>query len=65
MRVNTLRADPATVVAEIPGAVPLPDLPAGLRLPGDTPVERLPAFREGRLEVQDGGSQRVTRAAGA
>ncbi len=65
VRVNTLKADPATVAAEIPGAVPLPDLPAGLRLPGDTPVERLPAFREGRLEVQDAGSQRVTQAAGA
>lgn len=65
VRVNTLKADPAPVAATVPGAVPLPGLPAGLRMPGDTPVEQLPAFREGLLEVQDAGSQRVTLAAGA
>ena len=65
IRVNRLKADPALVAAEIPGAEPLPHLPDGLRLPADTPVEQLPAFREGRIEVQDAGSQWVTRAAGA
>lgn len=64
VRVNTLKADPATVAAEIPGAAPLPFAPDGLRLPGDTPVEQLAAFREGRLEVQDAGSQLVSLAAG-
>jgi 16S rRNA (cytosine967-C5)-methyltransferase len=65
IRVNRLKADPAVIAAEIPGAVPLPCAPDGLRLPSDTPVERLPAFREGALEVQDGGSQAVSLAAGA
>ena len=64
IRVNRLKAEPALVAAEIPGAVPLPHLPDGLRLPADTPVEQLPAFREGHIEVQDAGSQWVTRAAG-
>ena len=33
IRVNTLKADPAAIQAEIPGAVPLPCLSAGLRVP--------------------------------
>ncbi|MGK6355054.1 RsmB/NOP family class I SAM-dependent RNA methyltransferase [Sphingomonas sp. DT-207] len=65
IRVNRLKADPAVIAAEIPGAVPLPCAPDGLRLPSDTPVERLPAFQEGALEVQDCGSQAVSLAAGA
>ncbi|MBO9623016.1 MAG: RsmB/NOP family class I SAM-dependent RNA methyltransferase [Sphingomonas sp.] len=65
VRINRLKADPAPIAAGIPGAVPLPCIPDGLRLPSDTPVEQLPAFREGKLEVQDAGSQAVTLAAGA
>jgi 16S rRNA (cytosine967-C5)-methyltransferase len=65
VRVNRLRADPAMVAAEIPGAVPLPCAPDGIRLPSDTQVDRLPAFRDGQLEVQDAGSQAVALAAGA
>ena len=65
IRVNTLKADPATVQAQIPGSVPLPCLPAGLRIPSDTPVDRLPAYKDGQLEVQDAGSQFVSLAAGA
>lgn len=64
IRVNTLKADPAAIQAEIPGAVPLPCLPAGLRVPSDAAVEQLPAYKEGRLEVQDAGSQFVSLAAG-
>jgi len=63
-RVNTLKADPAAIQAGISGAVPLPCLPAGLRLPSDTPVEQLPAYKDGQLEVQDAGSQFVSLAAG-
>lgn len=65
VRVNTLKADPAAMVAAIPGAVPLAYLPAGLRVLADTPVEQLPDFKDGRLEVQDAGSQLVSLAAGA
>ncbi len=63
VRVNTLKADPAAIAAEVPGAVRLPHLPAGLRFPADTPVERLPAYQAGQLEVQDAGSQVVSLAA--
>lgn len=52
VRVNPLRpADP-------PEGVPL-RIPGGLRLPTGTPIEALPAFREGGIEVQDEGSQIV------
>jgi 16S rRNA (cytosine967-C5)-methyltransferase len=65
LRVNRLKADAAAIAASIPGAVPLPYLADGLRLPGDTQVERLPAFADGQIEVQDAGSQMVALAAGA
>lgn len=64
VRVNTLKADPARIQAEISGSVPLPCLPAGLRVPSDTPIEQLPAYKDGELEVQDAGSQFVSLAAG-
>ncbi len=64
IRVNTLKVDPATIQAEIPGSIPLPHLPAGLRAPSDTPVEQLPAYKDGQFEVQDAGSQFVSLAAG-
>ena len=65
VRVNTLKATREQVAAEIPGAEPLDFAPDALRLPADTQVDRLPAAREGRVEVQDAGSQLVARAAGA
>ncbi len=64
IRVNTLKADPAVIQAEIPGSAPLPCLPAGLRAPSDAPIEQLPAYKDGQLEVQDAGSQFVSLAAG-
>lgn len=65
LRVNRLRADPTTMTALLPDAVPLPGLADGLRLAADTPVERLDAYADGWFEVQDAGSQMVTLAAGA
>jgi 16S rRNA (cytosine967-C5)-methyltransferase len=65
IRVNRLKADPAAVAAAIPGAEPIAHLAEGLRLPPDTAVEKLPAFRDGQFEVQDAGSQLVTLAADA
>jgi 16S rRNA (cytosine967-C5)-methyltransferase len=61
LRVNRLKTD----AAELDDAVPIPHLAEGLRLPPDTSVERLPAFLEGRFEVQDAGSQFVALAGGA
>ena len=65
IRVNRLKADPAQLVAEIPGAERLDVVPDALRLLPDTKIEQLPAFNKGEIEVQDAGSQLVTLAAGA
>lgn len=65
VRVNRVSFSLELLAAQIPGAEPIAHLPDALRLPADTPVERLPAFAEGAFEVQDAGSQAVTLAAGA
>jgi 16S rRNA (cytosine967-C5)-methyltransferase len=64
VRVNRLKADVAQVQAEI-GGEPLVFAPDALRLGTDAPVEPMPAWREGRIEVQDAGSQLVGSIAGA
>jgi 16S rRNA (cytosine967-C5)-methyltransferase len=65
VRINTLKAEPVAIARAIPGAAPLSGLTAGLRLAPDTSVEQLAEYRDGQLEVQDAGSQRVSLAAGA
>jgi 16S rRNA (cytosine967-C5)-methyltransferase len=65
LRVNRLKADPAQLVAEIPGAERLDFVPDALRLPPDTRIDALPAYNQGEIEVQDAGSQLVTLAAQA
>ena len=55
IRVNSLKADRETLELPIAG---LPLLaPQGLRLPYGTQVEQWDAYQDGRIEVQDGGSQ--------
>jgi 16S rRNA (cytosine967-C5)-methyltransferase len=61
VRINRL----ASGDVAIDGAVPTPHAPDGLRLPTGTQVDALPAWREGRIEVQDEGSQIVCLAADA
>lgn len=63
IRVNTLKADPATLVLPQAGA-PLP-VAGALRLPPGTPVEGWEAFRDGLIEVQDAGSQLACQAVAA
>lgn len=63
VRVNTLKADRASLSLPIEGE-PLA-APQGLRFPHGTPVEQWDAFRDGRIEVQDGGSQLACQAVGA
>ena len=63
LRVNTLKADRATL--ELPVQAALTDAPNGLRLEPGTPVEQWSAFREGRFEVQDTGSQLACLAVAA
>lgn len=55
IRVNALKADRATLDLPAPGEHLA--APQALRLPSDTPVEQWPAFQQGQIEVQDGGSQ--------
>lgn len=63
VRVNRLRARREEIV--IAGATPTPHAPDGLRLPEGTPVESLPEWEAGLIEVQDEGSQLVALACAA
>jgi len=60
-----LRAKPPReeALAELPGAAATPLSPWGLRLPTDARVTDTRAFLDGRVEVQDEGSQLVALAA--
>ena len=59
VRINRLTADPATIAGL--GGEPIAGLPDALRLPSGTNVDAL----GGQVEVQDAGSQMVSRAARA
>lgn len=63
IRVNALKADRAALELPVAGEA----LPAaqGLRFPYGTPVEQWDAYRDGLIEVQDGGSQLACEAVGA
>jgi 16S rRNA (cytosine967-C5)-methyltransferase len=50
-------------VADIDIGEPIAGLPLGRRLPAGTNLDEIPAYNEGRIEVQDAGSQIVTLAA--
>ena len=63
LRVNTLKAERATLALPA-DAVPT-DAPHGLRLEPGTPVEQWVEFRDGKIEVQDTGSQLACLAVGA
>jgi 16S rRNA (cytosine967-C5)-methyltransferase len=73
LRVNTLQADRAKVLAELlgTGAAPAAIAPHGIRIPpidgeGRHPnVQAEPAFQKGWFEVQDEGSQLAAALAGA
>ncbi|WP_370030532.1 RsmB/NOP family class I SAM-dependent RNA methyltransferase [Qipengyuania mesophila] len=63
LRVNTLKAERATLA--LPAEAVPTDAPHGLRLEPGTPVEQWAEFREGKIEVQDTGSQLACLAVGA
>jgi len=71
LRVNLARATVEEVEAELIeaglAAERTPGSPIGLRLPSEPPpnVQALEAFKEGRMEIQDEGSQIVCALAGA
>ncbi|ANC88115.1 RsmB/NOP family class I SAM-dependent RNA methyltransferase [Sphingomonas sp. NIC1] len=60
VRVNRLRADPASIASAL-GGEPIPGVPDALRLPTGTNVDGY----AGQIEVQDAGSQIVSLAARA
>lgn len=62
VRVNSLKADRATLVLPVAGDL-LPTA-QGLRLPLGTQVEPWDAYRDGLIEVQDCGSQLACEAVG-
>ncbi|MCW3798673.1 RsmB/NOP family class I SAM-dependent RNA methyltransferase [Sphingomonas sp. BN140010] len=59
-----LRAKPPRepLLPALPDAEPTPHSPWGLRLPPDTRISDHPAYLEGRVEVQDEGSQLIALA---
>ncbi len=65
IRVNTLMGTRDDAAAMFEGSAPIAFAPDALRLAADTPVERSPAAEGGLVEIQDAGSQYVTRMAGA
>lgn len=63
IRINTLKADPATLKLPLAGeALPIA---TALRLPAGTPVEDWDAYKDGLIEVQDLGSQLACQAVAA
>jgi 16S rRNA (cytosine967-C5)-methyltransferase len=63
IRVNTLKADRGSI--DLPVAGEPTAAPQGLRLPFGTPVEQWQSYQDGRIEVQDTGSQLTCLAFGA
>ena len=65
VRVNSLKATRSEVLAELDragiGAVQMRYSPDGLRLKEKVGLGSLPVYREGRIEVQDEGSQLIAR----
>ena len=61
LRVNTLKADRDAALAALAGeglgAVATPYSPLGIRLAGKPALQKHPLFLDGRVEVQDEGSQ--------
>jgi 16S rRNA (cytosine967-C5)-methyltransferase len=64
VRVNRLKSDRAGAAAGLPQAVPTPLSPIGLRLPEGFRVEQTEAWEQGRIEVQDEGSQLLSLGCG-
>ncbi|ADJ62695.1 RsmB/NOP family class I SAM-dependent RNA methyltransferase [Herbaspirillum seropedicae] len=69
LRVNALKADRDTVIAELAKAPvacePTPYSPLGLRVLKKPALQNLPLFKDGAIEVQDEGSQLLAQIVGA
>ncbi|WP_309662540.1 RsmB/NOP family class I SAM-dependent RNA methyltransferase [Sphingomonas sp.] len=62
LRVNSARSSRDVMAAHFPGAEPTRLSPWGLRLSADSQISTDPAFIDGRVEVQDEGSQLIALA---
>lgn len=62
LRVNRMKADRETLLAELPGARPTVHAPFGIRLDEPIAVEKEPRWHDGSIEVQDEGSQLIALA---
>jgi 16S rRNA (cytosine967-C5)-methyltransferase len=65
LRVNRLRGSREEAQAQLPGAMPTPLSPLGLRLPEGTQVAESAPYGSGLVEVQDEGSQLLSLGCGA
>lgn len=65
LRVNMLKSDRESVLAQLPDAEILPQCPWALRLPTGERVEQHPVMQDGLVEIQDLGSQLISMACGA
>ncbi len=65
VRVHTASIICDDLLEAFPGSERTRLSPWGIRLPPDSQVEQLPAFRDGQIEVQDEGSQLIALACGA
>lgn len=65
LRVNTLKAERDAVAKEIDDVEPIALAPNALRAGGELNVATIAAYRDGRIEVQDAGSQFAALACSA
>ncbi|QAU35337.1 RsmB/NOP family class I SAM-dependent RNA methyltransferase [Janthinobacterium sp. 17J80-10] len=69
LRVNALKASREDVVSELAAAPiiaePTPYAPLGIRILKKPPLQNLPLFQSGAIEVQDEGSQMLAQIVGA
>lgn len=65
LRVNALKGGRDAALAELPEAQPLEASPFAIRLPTGTSVVNHPALLEGRVDIQDLGSQIIVDACAA
>jgi len=65
LRINRLKTTRDAVLQELTNATPGQLSPDAIRLPEGTKIEAMPAFLEGRVEVQDEGSQVIVAACDA
>jgi len=65
LRVNRLKGGREEALARLPGGLPTPLSPLGVRLPEGLAVEASEPWQAGLVEVQDEGSQLLSLACGA